>query len=80
MIKEISQLSRLSQGKLLKQRYKKFRKMGELSHYSLEAMNQEVERLMHISSDPRRRRRGGRAARRTALGGGAAEAQILASD
>jgi len=80
VIKEISQLSRLSQGKLLKQRYKKFRKMGELSPYSLEAMNQEVELLMHISSDPRRRRRGGRAARRTALGGGAAEAQILASD
>lgn len=80
VIKEFTQLSRLSQGKLLKQRYKKFRQMGELSPYSLEAMNQEVELLMHISSDPRRRRRGGRAARKTAPEGGAAEAQILASD
>jgi len=80
VIKEFTQLARLSQGKLLKQRYKKFRQMGELSPYSLEAMNQEVELLMHISSDPRRRRRGGRAARKTALEEGAAEAQILASD
>ena len=80
VIKEFSQLSRLSQGKLLKQRYKKFRQMGELSPYSLEAMNQEVELLMHISSDQRRRRRGGRAARKTAPEERAAEAQISASD
>ena len=80
VIKEFSQLSRLSQGKLLKQRYKKFRQMGELSPYSLEAMNQEVELLMHISSEPRRRRRGGRAAKKTAPEGRAAEAQISASD
>ena len=81
VLKEFAQLSRLSEGKLLKQRYKKFRKMGELSPYSLEAMNQEVELLMHISSDPRRRRRGGRPARTTApAGGGPAEAQISASD
>jgi len=80
VIKEIAQLSRLSQGKLLKQRYKKFRQMGELSPYSLEAMNQEVELLMHISSDPRRRRRGGRIARKTASEEGAAKAQSSASD
>ena len=80
VLKEFAQLSRLSEGKLLKQRYKKFRKMGELSPYSLEAMNQEVELLMHISSDPRRRRRGGRAPRKTAQEEGAPEAQISASD
>ena len=80
VLKEFAQLSRLSEGKLLKQRYKKFRKMGELSPYSLEAMNQEVELLMHISSDPRRRRRGGRAPRKTAPEEGAPEAQISASD
>ena len=80
VLKEFAQLSRLSQGKLLKQRYKKFRQMGELSPYSLEAMNQEVELLMQISSEPRRRRRGGRAARKTAPEGGAAEARISVSD
>lgn len=80
VIKEFAQLSRLSQGNLLKQRYKKFRQMGELSPYSLEAMNQEVELLMHISSDPRRRRRGSRAVKKMAPEEQASEAQISAPD
>lgn len=79
VIKEFAQLSRLSQGKLLKQRYRKFRQMGELSPYSLEAMNQEVELLMQISSDPRRRRRSVRVAPPMAPGEPANEAQISGS-
>jgi acetyl-CoA carboxylase carboxyl transferase subunit beta len=80
VMKEFAQLSRLSQGKLLKQRYKKFRKMGELSPYSLEAMNQEVELLMHISSDPRRRRRVIRGAKPSHPEEPATEARAAASD
>jgi acetyl-CoA carboxylase carboxyl transferase alpha subunit len=57
IIKHLSELSKLSQSKLLKRRYRKFRKMGELSPYAQEAMNQEVELLLNISSATRRRGR-----------------------
>ena len=80
VMREFAQLSRLSQGKLLKQRYRKFRQMGELSPYSLEAMNQEVELLIKISSDPRRRRKSGRAAKQLFPQEPATEAQVSASD
>lgn len=49
--KHLAELSRLSTSKLLKRRYKKFRRMGEKSAYSQEAMNLEVELLMNISAD-----------------------------
>ena len=81
IMKEFAQLSRLSEGKLLKQRYKKFRKMGELSSYSLEAMNQEVELLMNISTNGRRRGKGSvRTQKRKASKADAPEAQISAPD
>ena len=81
IMKEFAQLSRLSEGKLMKQRYKKFRKMGELSSYSLEAMNQEVELLMNISTNGRRRGKGStRTEKRKALAADAPEAQVSASD
>ena len=41
----------MSTGKLLKRRYQKFRRMGEQSAYSQEAMNLEVELLMNITAD-----------------------------
>ena len=58
--KELAGLSRLSQSKLLKTRYRKFRRMGEQSTYSQEAMTREVELLMGISSGERRPSRAGR--------------------
>jgi len=56
IMKELAELSKLSQGKLLKRRYQKFRRMGEGSNYSQDAMAREVEMLIHISSDGTRRR------------------------
>ena len=63
----IVQLAKLSEGKLLKKRYQKFRRMGEGSGHSQEAMNREVELLMSITSGeapperpPRRQRRKGK--------------------
>ena len=43
ILTNIVQLTKMSQGKLLKKRYQKFRRMGEGSGYSHEAMNREVE-------------------------------------
>ena len=57
VLKHLAELSKLSQGKLLKQRYKKFRRMGEKSTYSQEAMTREVELLMSISRENRHRKR-----------------------
>jgi acetyl-CoA carboxylase carboxyl transferase subunit alpha len=65
IMKNLAEISKLSQSKLLKARYKKFRQMGELTPYAQEAMNQEVELLMNISAASRRRR-GGRTQRKAA--------------
>ena len=62
--KQLAQLSKLSTSKLLKQRYQKFRRMGEKSAYSQEAMNLEVELLMNIAADGTRRGRLVRAQKR----------------
>ena len=62
--KQLAELSKLSNGKLLKRRYQKFRRMGENSAYSQEAMNLEVEILMNISADGERRGRAVRAVKR----------------
>jgi acetyl-CoA carboxylase carboxyl transferase subunit alpha len=53
LIKQLNELSKLSQSKLLKRRYQKFRRMGEQSKYSQEAMTYEVELLKGISSGER---------------------------
>ena len=58
ILKELNQLIKMSQGKLLKRRYAKFRRMGEANDYSQEAMTREVELLMSITAGeriPRRR-------------------------
>ena len=58
VLKELNRLSKMSQGKLLKRRYLKFRRMGESNEYSQEAMTREVELLMSITAGeriPRRR-------------------------
>ena len=51
ILANIVQLAKMSQGKLLKKRYRKFRRMGEESGHSQEAMSREVELLMSITSD-----------------------------
>ena len=58
ILKELNRLNKMSQGKLLKRRYTKFRRMGESNEYSQEAMTREVELLMSITAGeriPRRR-------------------------
>jgi acetyl-CoA carboxylase carboxyl transferase subunit alpha len=53
ILREMRRLGKMSQGKLLKRRYAKFRRMGEVSEYSQEAMTREVELLMSITLSER---------------------------
>ena len=50
ILTNIAHLARMSEGKLLKKRYHKFRRMGEGSEHSQEAMGREVNLLMSITS------------------------------
>ena len=50
---ELHKLGKMSQNKLMKRRYSKFRRMGESSSYSQEAMTREVELLMSITAGER---------------------------
>ena len=50
---ELGKLGKMSQNKLMKRRYSKFRRMGESSDYSQEAMTREVELLMSITAGER---------------------------
>jgi acetyl-CoA carboxylase carboxyl transferase alpha subunit len=49
ILTNIVQLAKMSQGRLLKKRYQKFRRMGEESGHSQEAMSREVDLLMSIT-------------------------------
>ena len=80
IMKQMAQLSKMSESKLLKLRYKKFRQMGEKSEYSQEAMNREVELLQRISSEAHRRTRATRGQRKRATGEAPAEAQVSSLD
>ena len=60
IMRELSRLGKMSQGKLMKRRYTKFRRMGEVSEYSQEAMTREVELLMSITAGERIHPRNGR--------------------
>jgi acetyl-CoA carboxylase carboxyl transferase subunit beta len=59
--RNICELSKLSESKLLKRRYLKFRRMGEQTAYSQEALGLEVELLINISADGERQGRMNRA-------------------
>ena len=50
ILTNVVQLAKMSQGKLLKRRYQKFRRIGEDSGHSQEAMSREVNLLMSITS------------------------------
>ena len=60
IMRELLKLGKMSQGKLMKRRYTKFRRMGEVSEYSQEAMTREVELLMSITAGERIHPRNGR--------------------
>ncbi len=53
VMRELNKLVKTSQGRLMKRRYGKFRRMGEASEYSQEAMTREVELLMSITAGER---------------------------
>ena len=76
LIKQLNELSKLSQSKLLKRRYQKFRRMGEQSKYSQEAMTYEVELLKGISSGERNSQSGRRWRKKKASKGGPPEAVV----
>ena len=74
--RNISELSKLSQGKLLKRRYQKFRRMGEKTAYSQEAMSLEVELLINISANGERSVRAARTQKRKTPEDGASGAEV----
>ena len=52
--RSFKEVSKASRNKLLGERYKRFRQMGETSAYSQEAMDREVELLLSITATTRR--------------------------
>ena len=80
ILANIAQLSKMSQGKLLKKRYKKFRRMGEGSGHSQEAMSREVELLMSITSGEAPPERPSRRQKRRGRAGNTTEAQVSTGD
>ena len=80
ILANIVQLAKMSQGKLLKKRYRKFRRMGEESGHSQEAMSREVELLMSITSDDVSPGRPSRKQRRKSREGEPAEAPVASDD
>ena len=68
ILQQVAELSKMSPGKLLKRRYQKFRRMGEGSSFSLEAMNREVDLLMSISGYTDRGEKSERGERRSRNG------------
>ena len=80
ILTNIVQLSKMSQGKLLKKRYQKFRRMGEGSGHAQEAMNREVDLLMSITSGDTPPERPSRRPKRKSRKGTSAEAQVSSDD
>ena len=80
ILANIFQLSKMSEGKLLKRRYKKFRRMGEGSGHSQEAMNREVNLLMSITSGDEPPERPSRKRRKKGRTEEPAEAQVSSGD
>ena len=80
ILTNLFQLSKMSEGKLLKKRYKKFRRMGEGSGHSQEAMNREVNLLMSITSKDEPPERPSRKRRKKGRTEDPAEAQVSSDD
>ena len=80
ILTNLFQLSKMSEGKLLKKRYKKFRRMGEGSGHSQEAMNREVNLLMSITSGDEPPKRPSRNRRKKGRTEKPVEAQVSSDD
>ena len=80
ILTNLFQLSKMSEGKLLKKRYKKFRRMGEGSGHSQEAMNREVNLLMSITSGDEPPKRPSRNRRKKGRTEEPVEAQVSSDD
>ena len=80
ILTNLFQLSKMSEGKLLKKRYKKFRRMGEGSGHSQEAMNREVNLLMSITSGDEPPERPSRKRRKKGRTEEPAEVQVSSDD
>ena len=80
ILTNLVQLAKMSQGKLLKKRYHKFRRMGEGSEHSQEAMSREVNLLMSITSGDKPTEPPSRGKKRKGRKGEPAEAQITTDD
>lgn len=50
IMKSLLEIERLSSSKLLRERYKKYRKMGEMSTYAQEAVNSEIQLLINLAN------------------------------
>ena len=80
ILTNIVQLAKMSQGKLLKKRYQKFRRMGEDSGHSQEAMSREVNLLMSITSGDAPPERTSRMQKRKDRAAGLAEVHVSSDD
>ena len=80
ILTNLVQLAKMSQGKLLKKRYHKFRRMGEGSEHSQEAMSREVNLLMSITSGDKPTEPPSRGKKRKGRKQEPAEAQITTDD
>ena len=80
ILTNLFQLSKMSEGKLLKKRYKKFRRMGEGSGHSQEAMHREVNLLMSITSGDEPPKRPSRNRRKKGRTEEPVEAQVSSDD
>ena len=81
VMREFAQITRMSTGRLLRERHRKFRRMGELSEFSQEAMNHEVDVLLNIAHPTAPAGRGRRNRRKEgALEVAELEAEVIAPD
>ena len=81
VMREFAQITRMSTGRLLRERHRKFRRMGELSEFSQEAMNREVDVLLNIAQPTAQADRGRRNRRKeSALEVEEVEAEVIAPD
>jgi len=80
ILTNLVQLAKMSQGKLLKNRYHKFRRMGESSGHAQEAMSREVNLLMSITFGDKPTETPSRGSKRKGRKERPAEAEIAADD
>ena len=53
IMKGLLDIEKLSSSKLLRERYRKYRKMGEMSTYAQDAVNSEIQLLMNLANGKR---------------------------